>query len=137
MNKYSKHFIETYDILQIVYKISNWQNLSQITTAKYYHSLVVAKNKMFVIGNGKSRFEFFDDSWKKFVILKSPEVPTQMYTSVKTTSFGNKIVVVEKNSSVAYCYDINKGEWSNMSFGYAGYCLLTAYNYHFENNFKL
>ena len=100
---------------------NKWSPMPSMNEGKYYHSLVVAKNKMFVIGNGKSRFEVFDKNFKKFVILKSPEIPTDLFASVKTTSFGNKIVVVGKNSSVAYCYDINEGEWSSMSFGYSGY----------------
>ena len=104
---------------------SKWSPMPSMNERKYYHSLVVAKNKLFVIGNGKSQFEVFDNDCKKFVILKPPEIPTEMFNFVKTTSFGNKIIVIGKNSLVAFCYDTDKDEWSSMSLEFAR-CLFTS-----------
>ena len=77
-------------------------------------SLVVVRDKLFVIGCGKDICEVFDNSCKKFVALKSP--PVEYVDLTKTSSIGNQILVFQDNTATLLCYDIYKNEWSDESF---------------------
>ena len=74
------------------------------------HSLVVVKNKLFVIGGyySNGRCEVFESICNKFVSLESP------YSILlnKSLSIGNKMFIFYDNESVIVSYDVDKDEWS-------------------------
>ena len=62
------NFVESYDVLP-----NTWSTMPNMNSGKYDHSLVVVKNKMFVISNRKDNCEVFDNISNKFIYIKSPE----------------------------------------------------------------
>ena len=49
--------------------------------AEAYHSILIAKNKMFVIGVRTNNKEVFDNNSSKFVFLESFEVLSNFFSS--------------------------------------------------------
>ena len=88
----------------------------------YDHSLVVVKEKLFVIGSGRERCEVFDNVCNKFVSLKNPP----SITLNKCMAIDNKIFVFQHNRSTVICYDVDKDEWSKES------CEVTQYREYFS-----
>ena len=71
------------------------------------HSLVVVKQKLFVIDCGNNNCEVFEDFCRKFIALKSSY---SLHLS-KAMSIGKKIVIFQNNSSLVIYYDVDKNEW--------------------------
>ena len=100
--------VESYDVFS-----NKWSLMPSTTNIYSYHSLVVVKDKLFVIGGDEEDCcEVFDNVCKKFVSLKYPPY-TQLYTDFnKSLAVGNKIVVFLDLSPYVVCYDVDKDEWS-------------------------
>ena len=95
--------VESYDVIA-----DKWSSMPNMVNGKSSHSLVVVRNKLFVIGDYKDTCEVFDNNIRKFVVLKSPEI-SYLNTAV---SIGSKIVIFQHNTSSMSCYDADKNEWS-------------------------
>ena len=104
--------VESYDVFG-----DKWTSMPNMINSHSYHSLVVVKDKLFVIGNEIYFCEVFDNVSKNFVSLKHP--PSMSYN--KSVAIGNRIVVFQENQSTILCYDVDKDEWSEES------CEVTKY----------
>ena len=79
-----------------------------MNSGKYELSLVVVKNKLFVISKVEDYCEVFDNICKKFITIKT----TRQYFHITTAcSIGNKIYVFQENYSDLVCYDTDTNEW--------------------------
>ena len=107
-NSNSLNSVESYDAAG-----NKWSRMPNMINRKSAHSLVAAKNKLFVFSNSKDTNEVFDEVCKKFVALKSPN--REMFRFNKAVSIGNKIVLFQHESSTVLCYDVDKDEWSEDS----------------------
>ena len=95
--------VESYDVLP-----DKWSTMPNMNSGKYNHSLVVFKNKLFVISKREDGCEVFDNFCKKFITIKSPE----FYNSSKRAfSIENKILALQDDSSKIISYDTDKNEW--------------------------
>ena len=100
--------VESYDVLP-----NKWSTMPKMNSGKYIHSLVVVKNKLFVISKEKNSCEVFDNFCKKFITIKSPEF--KYLSSRRAFSIENKIFALQDDSSKIITYDTNKNEWSEES----------------------
>ena len=82
-------------------------------SGKVDHSLVVVKNKLFVISNIEDNCEVFDNIKKKIITIKSPEF--DRFSRIRAKSIESKIFVIQEQCSKIICYDTNKNEWSEES----------------------
>ena len=106
--------VESYDVFA-----GTWSPMPNMNTSKTEHSVVVARNRLFVLGTDEC--EVFDDFSEKFVVLKSERLP---YIN-KALWIGNKIIVFHDSGSDLSCYDIDKDEWSSKccqtNYGISGF----------------
>ena len=100
--------VESYDVVD-----DKWSLMPIMTSSKAMHSLVVVKNKLFVIGFGSDNCEVFDNCSKKFVEIKPPQ--TRWMRLNKAISIGSKIYAILGSRSSIICYDVNKEEWLEAS----------------------
>ena len=77
------------------------------------HSLVVVKNKLFVISNSKDNCEVYDNICKKFTTIKSPRI--FLFSSNSACRIKHKIFVLRDESSKIIFYDTIENEWSKES----------------------
>ena len=102
-NKNELNTVESYDAFA-----NKWTSMPSTINRHYCHSLVVVKDKLFVI----SEFcEVFDSVCMKFVSLKHP---TSIYYN-KSVPIGNKIFAFRDGSSSVICYDVEKNKWTEES----------------------
>ena len=87
--------------------------MANMNSSKSWHSLVVVKNKLFVIGYGIDTCEVFNSRCKTFVAIKSPQ--TSYLLLNKAISIGSKIIAFQNTTSLVFCYDVEKEEWSEES----------------------
>ena len=64
INSNVSNSIESYDVLP-----DKWSTMPKMNSGMYDHSLVVVKNKMFVISNKKNNCKVFDNICKKFITI--------------------------------------------------------------------
>ena len=103
--------VESYDMLP-----DKWSSMPNMNYRHFNHSLVVVKNKLFVVSNRirfKHNLEVFDNIYKKFITIKSPEL--NWFSVIKAFSIKNKIFAFKDESSKIICYDTSKNEWSEES----------------------
>lgn len=86
---------------------------------EYGHSLVVNKNKLFVISKEEDGCEVFYSICKKFITIKSPKFDS--FYSIRAFSIENKIFAFQEKSSKIIYYDTNKNECSEK------FCEVTKY----------
>ena len=99
--------VESYDVFA-----DKWSFMPNTIKSKSEHSLVVVKNKLFVIGRSYDNCEVFDKFCKEFVALKSP-----FYIDFhEAISIRNKIIIIQHFSSYIACYDAETDKWSKKSF---------------------
>ena len=101
--------VEKYDAT-----IDEWSPMPDLIEGKRSHSLVVVKNKLYVIGYGTDACEVFENSCKKFVAIKSPRTG-YLYLN-QAISIGSKIVAFQDEESSLFCFDVDKDEWSEEYF---------------------
>ena len=97
--------VESYDVIA-----DEWSPMPDMINGKSSHSLVVVKNKLFVIGNRQDSCEVFDSICKKFVMLNSPQLNAPYLQAVPIR---NKVVVFQYKTPLVKCYDVDKTEWSD------------------------
>ncbi len=97
--------VESYDVLP-----DRWSPMPAMNSAKVGHSLVVVRNKLFVISKQADTCEVYDNTCKKFITIKSPDLSS--FYSVTTYSIGNKIYVLLDDLPKLICYDVEKNKWS-------------------------
>ena len=102
--------VESYDVFA-----DKWSRMPAMCAVKSFHSLVVALNKLFVIGEDSDICEVFDNACKKFVALKTPKF-TSAEWKVKTFSIGCRIFVYTDDTDPLWCYDVNEDKWSKKNF---------------------
>ena len=96
---------ESYDVLP-----DKWSSMPNMNSGKYCHSLVVIKNKLFVVSNIEDNCEVFDKICKKFITIKSPKF--YRFFSIKAFSIENKIFAFQEGKSKIISYDTDKNKWS-------------------------
>ena len=84
-----------------------------MNSGKYELSLVVVKNKLFVITKRKDNCEVFDNICKKFITIKSPQL--NWFSVISAYTIENKIFVFQDNLSKIISYDTSENEWSEES----------------------
>ena len=100
--------VESYDVIA-----DQWSSMPNMIDGKCGHSLVVVRNKLFVIGYGSDTCEVFESRSNKFVALKSP--PVDFVELNKAIAIGSKILVFQNDTTTVHCYDVDKNEWSEES----------------------
>ena len=98
--------VESYDVLP-----DKWSLMSPMNFSNSGHSLVVLKNKLFVVSYALDACEVFDNVCKKFVAFKSPELRGP-YRVTRTYSVENKFMVFKDNFANCICYDVEEDKWS-------------------------
>ena len=88
--------------------------MPSLNSSKYVYSLVVVKNKLFVISNRKDSCEVSDDICKKFIAIKSP--PFDLFSGIRTKIIENKIFPFQYDLSKIITYDSKKNELSKESY---------------------
>ena len=96
--------VESYDVLP-----DKWSPMPNMNTKKDSHSLVVSKNKLFVISDSPSTCEVFDNFSNKFITL-SP--PPRLKDFFRATAIGNKVLIFPFNSLNLISYDVDRNKWS-------------------------
>ena len=102
--------VESYDVIA-----DKWSAMPNMIKYRNGHSLVVVKNKLFVIGSIEDGCELFDSTCKKFVDLKLPLIDSFFLTYTdfsEVIAIGSKIIVFGSNKNSVLCYDVEKDEWS-------------------------
>ena len=99
--------VESYDVLP-----NKWSTMANMNSGKQEHSLVVVKNKLFVISS-QDHCEVYDNICNNFITIKSPKF-NWLY-SIRAYSIENKIFALQDNLSKICSYDNNKNEWSKES----------------------
>ena len=94
--------VESYDVFA-----NKWSPMSNMINNHFLHSLVTVKSKLFVM-DGREHCEVFDNVCEKFVVFKS----STTFRFRDAVSIGNKIVILQNETSSIICYDVNKDEWS-------------------------
>ena len=94
-NNYRLNTVESYDVFA-----NKWSLMPNTINDYNYHSLVVVKDKLFVVGDEINCCEVFDNICKRFVSLKHP--PSITYN--KCVSIGNRIVVFQEGRSIIICF---------------------------------
>ena len=80
------------------------------------HELVVVRNKLFVIGNRRDNCEIFDNNCKQFVSLNTQGMSFRKLNNV--ISVGSKLFILQNETHLVRCYDVDKDEWSNKNLNY-------------------
>ena len=80
--------VESYDVFA-----DEWSTMPDMLSSKSFHSLVVAKDKLFVVGYGRDICEVYDSTSKKFVAIKKSRRPLVIN---KALSIGNRILCLRK-----------------------------------------
>ena len=114
--------VESCDVLP-----NKWSTMPNMNSGKTNHSLVVVKNKLFVISERKDDWEVFDNISKQFITIKPPEF--YCFLSKRAFSIENKVFVFNKKFTKIISYDTNKNEWSEEKL----FCEFTKNLQHFSN----
>ena len=101
--------VESYDVLP-----NKWSIMPNMNSGKNGHSLVVVKNKLFVVSMLENDCEVYDNICKKFITFKSPKF--DRFSIIRAYSFENKIFALQDNFSKIFTYDTNKNEWAEKYF---------------------
>ena len=106
--------VESYDAIA-----DEWSPMPDMINVKVNdHSLVVVKSKLYVIGYGVDNCEVFDETFKKFISLKSVPKRYSNYLS-RVVSIGSKIFKfqsVKVDRPYTVCYDVDTDEWTDVPF---------------------
>ena len=94
--------VESYDVFG-----DKWSRMPSMINNQINHSLVVIKDKLFVIGYRNNNCEVFDNVCKEFVAL----MPSYNLHLSRAMSIGNKIKIFQELRSSVVCYDVDKDEW--------------------------
>ena len=108
-NRNKLNTVQSYDVIG-----EEWSPMPSMIGSKSLHSLVVVKNKLFVIGCGIDTCEVFDNSCRKFVDIKRPQEDSLDLDQV--ISIGSNIFVMQCDSSSLFCYDVDNDKWSEKPF---------------------
>ena len=97
--------VESYDVFA-----DKWSPMPCMVNCKNHHKLVVANNKLFVIGYGTHNCEVFDDDCKKFVAIKNPRsiFPRGAMSTANVIAIVHNVYIFGKK---IICYDVDKDEW--------------------------
>ena len=99
-------YVESYDIFQ-----DTWTEMPDMTQARFLHSLVVVKDKLFAIGGyfKINSCEMFDNSSKAFVLLSTPWI----FVENRALSIGSKFYVIPHTFDCSvYSYDVTEDKWT-------------------------
>ena len=116
-NNYGSHnTVEAYD-----HVANEWSRLPSMIEARWHHSSVAVRNKLFVIGGRESKLcEVFDSASYKFNALNSTLNFEGM--RVKSVLIGGKIIIFsECQTDTVTCYDLENDEWTEKAFGRIGH----------------
>ena len=108
-NFISLNTVESYDVIG-----NEWSPMPNMIKGAAGHSLVVVKNKLYVVGSSTHACEFYDSICKMFVALKS-NMSVKYYHSYKAINVGPMIYVFLGNTSTILCFDIETNKWSEES----------------------
>ena len=89
---------ESYDVFG-----DKWSQMPDMMHARLDHSLVVATNKLFVVGNCRTPCEVYDSTFKQFVTF----INNDCVHVNKALCFGKKIFVLP-NEDYIFFYDLDK-----------------------------
>ena len=102
--------VESYDVMS-----NKWSSMPNMIHGKSHHSLVVVRNKLFVIHSHRTNeCEVFDNVCKKFVPFNFTEVND--FKLVKAVSVQNKIVCFQNGRPFIVYYDVENDEWHEDSY---------------------
>ena len=104
--------VEAYD-----HNLDEWIEMPSMINARFRHSQVSVKNKLFIISCDRSSCEVFDSTCQQFVLINRPKINYKDYNKpFGAFSVSEKIVVYDSWRQVSSYYDIEKDEWSEEVF---------------------
>ena len=89
---------ESYDVFG-----NEWSQMPDMMRARSDHSLVVATDKLFVVGNCRTPCEVYDSTFKQFVFITN----VRSFSVNKALSFGKKIYLFPHGDFI-FCYDLDE-----------------------------
>ena len=96
--------VASYDVLS-----RNFCSMPNTINERVEHFLVVAKRKLFVVGDMVSGCEVFDKANNKFVFINKY---LHMLIVKAAVSIGNKIYMFSQGLDYVACYDVEKNEYT-------------------------
>ena len=103
--------VEKYD-----HVAGTWSTMPDMIRERASHSLVPVGSKLFVVGGSFDSCEVFDSRTNKFVLMNSAsELKFNFERAAGAVSMGNKMVVFYSDLSLVGYYDVDKGQWSEVS----------------------
>ena len=108
---YDNDFNDLYTVESYHVAADSWSPMPSMIQRRRCHSLVVVKNKLFVIGGLRTigSCDVFESISNKFVPLKCP----YLFCSNKALSIRSKIFIFQNNESFVVIYDVCENKWSD------------------------
>ena len=108
------------------YDLDGWSPMPSMIHERSFHSLVVVKSKLFVIGNySNENCEVYDNISQTFVAFNLPDL--QCYFNYnKVVSVGSSFFIFQRRRKHVLCYDVEKREWREE------FCEVTYHTEHFS-----
>ena len=104
----------TVEIYDHIY--DKWSYMPNMVEERSFHKLVSFKHKLYVIGGQSYSCEVYDNTCKKFVIMKPPPIHFNFTNTAGAVSMENKIIVFHKKLQLLAFYDITKDKWSEETY---------------------
>ena len=97
--------VEAYDHI-----VDEWVEMLCMINARYNHSQVSMKNKLFVIGGGSKSCEVYHCNCQKFELISKPmkSYQSNCIKTYKVLSVGKNIFVYDSYSKTYSYYDVEK-----------------------------
>ena len=112
VDRVASKIVEAYD-----HTVDEWVEMASMVDARYYHSQVTVKNKLFIIGSERESCEVFDVNCGKFELISDPKRSLRSeFPTFQVVSIGDKIVVYDYRVHYFSCYDVEKDEWTEEAF---------------------
>ena len=98
------------------YDVDEWSSMPSTIEERSYHSLVVVKNKLFVIGSEiEPTCEVYDGVYQKFVAFKLPALEYDLKFN-HVVSVGSNFFILQLNKLSVLIYDVEQCEWHEESY---------------------
>ena len=96
-----------------VYRDGRWRPMPDMIDGRAGHSLLVVRDKLFVVGSGNLSSDFcevYNSSCGKFAALKPPG--RERGVVVGAVTMGGKIAFFERGSNAVTFYDVEDDAWT-------------------------
>ena len=110
INNFVANTVESYNVIS-----KTWSPMPNMINGRSHHSMLVVKHKLFALGSSNNTCEVFDSTSNQFSDLKPPRILRHGFS--QCISDANSIIVFQGNLSLAFRFDVDKNDWSDVEFG--------------------